>query len=151
LSRQINFTHLMRFSTLHSALASRIPFVFLLCALSAHAEEPEVQVVEVVGATSVPGAQVSVKNMPANVQIYRSADLGRQHQGNLTDFLDQNPASISVNNAQGNPFQADIGFRGFTASPLLGVPQGLSVFQDGARINEPFGDVVNWDLVPQSA
>ena len=41
--------------------------------------------------------------------------------------------------------------RGFTASPLLGTPQGLSVFQDGVRINEPFGDVVNWDLLPQSA
>ena len=25
------------------------------------------------------------------------------------------------------------------------------MFQDGVRINEPFGDVVNWDLLPQSA
>jgi iron complex outermembrane receptor protein len=52
---------------------------------------------------------------------------------------------------QGNPFQADVNYRGFTASPVLGTPQGLSVFQDGVRINEPFGDVVNWDLIPQSA
>ena len=28
------------------------------------------------------------------------------------------------------------------------MPQGMSVFQDGVRINEPFGDVVNWDLLP---
>jgi outer membrane receptor protein involved in Fe transport len=52
---------------------------------------------------------------------------------------------------QGNPFQPDLAFRGFTASPLLGTPQGLSVFQDGVRVNEPFGDIVNWDLIPQSA
>jgi len=25
------------------------------------------------------------------------------------------------------------------------------VFLDGVRINEPFGDVVNWDLIPQAA
>jgi len=52
---------------------------------------------------------------------------------------------------QGNPFQQSLNFRGFAASPLLGTPQGVSVFQDGVRINEAFGDVVNWDLVPASA
>src|SRR6185437_11274022 len=56
-----------------------------------------------------------------------------------------------VSAAQGNPYQQDLNFRGFTASPLLGTPQGVSIFQDGVRVNEPFGDVVNWDLIPQSA
>jgi hypothetical protein len=51
----------------------------------------------------------------------------------------------------GNDFQPDVSFRGFAASPLLGTPQGLSVFQDGVRINEAFADVVNWDLLPQNA
>ena len=59
--------------------------------------------------------------------------------------------SVSINSAQGNPLQLDVQFRGFTASPLLGLPQGLAVYQDGARINEPFGDSVNWDLLPESA
>ena len=72
-------------------------------------------------------------------------------RSNIAEYLEQNPTSITINSAQGNPFQPDVSFRGFTASPLLGVPQGLSVFQDGVRINEPFGDVVNWDLIPQSA
>ena len=89
--------------------------------------------------------------MPANVQVYSSKELSRQRQGNLAEFLEHNPTSVTVNAAQGNPYQTDISFRGFTASPLVGVPQGLSVFQDGVRINEPFGDVVNWDLLPQSA
>jgi outer membrane receptor protein involved in Fe transport len=89
--------------------------------------------------------------VPANVQVYGSRELGQQRQGNIAGFLESNPTSVTANAAQGNPYQTDISFRGFTASPLVGVPQGLSVFQDGVRINEPFGDVVNWDLLPQSA
>src|SRR6185437_5815460 len=77
--------------------------------------------------------------------------LSGQRQSNTTDFLEQNATSITANAAQGNPFQPDVSFRGFSASPLLGVPQGIAVFQDGVRVNEPFGDIVNWDLIPPSA
>jgi iron complex outermembrane recepter protein len=65
--------------------------------------------------------------------------------------MNQNLQSVTVNDYQGNPFQADVQFRGFTASPQIGTPQGLSVFVDGVRVNEPFGDVVNWDLIPLNA
>src|SRR4051812_25326083 len=115
------------------------------------AESLELPKVEVIGTTPMPGIGTPLKDVPANVQVYTSREMGRQRQGNLAEFLEHNPTSITVNAAQGNPYQADISFRGFTASPLIGVPQGLSVFQDGVRINEPFGDVVNWDLLPQSA
>ena len=115
------------------------------------AEALELPSVEVIGTTLLPGLGTSVRDVPANVQVFTQKDLARQRQGNIAEYLEQNPTSITVNAAQGNPFQPDISFRGFTASPLLGVPQGLSVFQDGVRINEPFGDVVNWDLIPQSA
>src|SRR2546421_471287 len=115
------------------------------------AEALEMPTVEVVGTTPLPGLGTPIQDVPANVQIYTSGDLSRQRQSTLTDYLEQNPSSVTSNAAQGNPFQPDIGFRGFTASPLLGTPQGLSVFQDGVRVNEPFGDVVNWDLIPQSA
>src|SRR5204863_9672467 len=83
--------------------------------------------------------------------VFGSKELGKQRPGGLAEFLQNNPTSVTGNAAQGNPYQPDISFRGFTASPLVGVPQGLSVFQDGVRMNEPFGDVVNWDLLPQSA
>ena len=49
-------------------------------------------------------------------------------------------ASVNLNETQANPFQPDVQFRGFVASPLLGLPQGLAVYQDGVRANEPFGD-----------
>ncbi|HLF11062.1 MAG TPA: TonB-dependent receptor, partial [Gammaproteobacteria bacterium] len=69
----------------------------------------------------------------------------------LADFMKRNMASVFVNEAQGNPLQPDIQYRGFVGSPLLGLPQGLAVYQDGVRINEPFGDTVNWALIPESA
>ena len=56
---------------------------------------------------------------------------------------------MHVNEVQGNPFQPDVNYRGYTASPLLGTPQGLSVYMDGVRLNQPFGDVVSWDLIPR--
>jgi TonB-dependent Receptor Plug Domain. len=59
--------------------------------------------------------------------------------------------SVHVNEIQGNPFQPDVSFRGYTASPLLGTPQGLSVYVDGVRMNQPFGDIVSWDLLPRTA
>ena len=115
------------------------------------AEALELPKVDVIGTTPLPGLGTPLRDVPANVQVYTSKELGKQRQGNLAEFLEHNPTSVTVNAAQGNPYQTDISFRGFTASPLVGVPQGLSVFQDGVRINEPFGDVVNWDLLPPSA
>ncbi|HXR90716.1 MAG TPA: TonB-dependent receptor [Steroidobacteraceae bacterium] len=115
------------------------------------AEALERPVVEVIGTSPLPGLGTDKKDVPGNVQVYSSSDLSGQRQSNTTDFLEQNATSITANAAQGNPFQPDVSFRGFTASPLLGTPQGVSVFQDGVRINEPFGDIVNWDLIPQAA
>ena len=103
----------------------------------------ELPPVLVIGTTPLPGLGSALRDVPANVQTYGARDVARQRQSNVTEFLEQNPTSVNVNAAQGNPYQLDVSFRGFTASPLVGVPQGLSVFQDGVRINEPFGDVVN--------
>src|SRR6185503_3109583 len=58
---------------------------------------------------------------------------------------------VHVNEVQNNPFQPDVNYRGYTASPLLGTPQGLSIYMDGVRLNQPFGDVVSWDLIPKIA
>ena len=47
-----------------------------------------------------------------------------------------------------NPYQMDVTYRGFNASPITGSAVGMSVYFDGIRFNEPFGDIVNWDLIP---
>ena len=104
-----------------------------------------------IGTTPLPGLGTPLKDVPANVQIFNRRDFDRQRPLELTDFLGVNANSVNVGSAQGNAYQQDISFRGLTGSPLLGAPQGLSVFQDGVRINEAFGDVVNWDLLPPSA
>jgi outer membrane receptor protein involved in Fe transport len=115
------------------------------------AAQLETPTVEVVGTTPLPGIGIPISEVPANVQAVTGAEMQKQQSVSVPDYLEHNVGSVSINESQGNPFQPDVNFRGFTASPLLGVPQGLSVFQDGVRVNDPFGDVVNWDLIPQGA
>ncbi|HEY2019828.1 TonB-dependent receptor, partial [Paraburkholderia sp.] len=105
----------------------------------------------IVGTTPLLGIGTPLTQVPANVQTVHAADLDRQRRQTLTDYLAKNLPSVDIADAQGNPYQMNLTYRGFTASPLLGTPQGLSVFVDGVRVNEPFGDVVNWDLLPQQA
>ncbi|KAA1008145.1 TonB-dependent receptor [Paraburkholderia panacisoli] len=105
----------------------------------------------VVGTTPLLGIGTPLTQVPANVQTVHAEDLALQHRSTITDFLAKNLPSVDIADAQGNPYQMNLTYRGFTASPLLGTPQGLSVFVDGVRVNEPFGDVVNWDLIPQQA
>ena len=109
------------------------------------------QAVEVIGVTPVPGLGLPKDRVPANVQTARSADIERSHAADLTAYMNRQMGSVFINEVQNNPFQADVNFRGFVASPLLGTAQGLSVYLDGVRLNQPFGDVVSWDLVPRSA
>ena len=128
--------------------------IFLTAALARAANPAEVlelPQVQVVGTTLLPGSAVPLVKLPANAQLFTSKDLKRQGSASLTDFLEANATGLTVNAAQGNPHQPDINVRGFSASPLLGTPQGISVFFDGVRVNEPFGDSVNWDLIPASS
>lgn len=115
------------------------------------AAELEAPSVEVIGTTPLAGIGTAINEVPANVQAVTGAQIEKQDSVSLPDFLDRNIGSVTVNEGQGNPFQPDVNFRGFQGSPLLGVPQGLSGFQDGVRINESFGDTINWDLIPQGA
>ncbi len=107
--------------------------------------------IDVVGVAPLPGLGTPIGQVPSNVQSFGARLLGRQRTTGVAEFLEFNANSIAINSPSGNDFQSDLSFRGFTASPLLGTPQGLSVFQDGVRINEAFADIVNWDLIPQNA
>jgi outer membrane receptor protein involved in Fe transport len=107
--------------------------------------------VEVVSTTPLAGVGLPLEQIPSNVQVVNGEAMQEQRSLTIADYMNNNLTGVSINETQNNPYQPDILFRGFTASPLLGTPQGLSVFQDGVRINEPFGDAVNWDLIPMNA
>jgi outer membrane receptor protein involved in Fe transport len=113
--------------------------------------QPSLPDVVVIAPTPVPGSSIDADKFPGNVQILSSGDLTRQGTPSLTSALNANLGSISVNDNLDDPFQPDILYRGFEASPVLGTPQGLAVYQNGVRINEAFGDTVNWDLFPDVA
>jgi iron complex outermembrane receptor protein len=107
--------------------------------------------VEVIGTTPLPGVGIDRDKVPANVQSVTSSDLTREGSPNLTKSLVDQAGSVNANDNLGDSFQPDILFRGFEASPVLGTPQGLAVYQSGVRVNEAFGDTVNWDLIPDFA
>lgn len=126
-----------------------------LCALAAAAQaQPapaQLERVEVIGITPLPGLGVPKDQVPSNVQTAKAADIEASHAPDLSSFLNRRLGSVFVNDIQNNPLQPDVNFRGYTASPLLGTQQGLSVYMDGVRLNQPFGDVVSWDLIPKAA
>jgi outer membrane receptor protein involved in Fe transport len=115
------------------------------------AASQELPQVTVIANTPLSGLGLPLNQVPANVQTGDSQDMRRQLSLDIADYLNNNFSGISVSESAANPFQLDINYHGFTASPLLGTPQGLSVYVDGVRVNESFGDTVNWDLIPQSA
>ncbi len=100
----------------------------------------------------VPGAEIPLSKVPSGVSIVEGQDFARQGYVDSTqEVLQQRVPGVIIGDAQGNVFQTNVQFRGFEASPVNGVPQGLAVYQDGVRINESFGDIVNWDFLPQVA
>jgi outer membrane receptor protein involved in Fe transport len=107
--------------------------------------------VDVIAATPLPGVELEPGEIPTPVQSATRQEIEMSGALNLPDFLNRRLSGVYVNEIQGNPFQPDVNYRGYTASPLLGTPQGLSVYMDGVRLNQPFGDIVSWDLIPRIA
>jgi iron complex outermembrane receptor protein len=110
-----------------------------------------VQTVTVVAPTPMPGAGVDIDKLPANIQTLSAATLRQEGSASVISALDDHLGSVSINDNLDDPFQPDILFRGFEASPVLGTPEGLAVYQNGVRVNEAFGDGLNWDLFPDVA
>jgi outer membrane receptor protein involved in Fe transport len=111
----------------------------------------EAPAVSVIGTTPLPGIGTPVEEVPSNVQLVPGRVLRDRAVPGVPEALDVHGTSFATSQPEGNAYRPDVIFRGFSASPLLGSPQGLSVFQDGVRVNEAFGDVVNWDLIPRIA
>ena len=90
-------------------------------------------------------------NLPASITLIDRPAITRTQSPNVVRVLTEQTPSVTTTESSGNAFQPDVVFRGFVASPVSGTPEGLAVYQNGVRINEAFGDTVNWDLIPTVA
>jgi outer membrane receptor protein involved in Fe transport len=107
--------------------------------------------VEVVGVSPVASFNMPLNQYPGNIQVLRENDIESQKSSSFSELLGRSAASVNLNEIQGNPFQLDLNYRGQRLSPVLGSAQGISAYLDGVRINEAFGDVISWDMLPESA
>lgn len=107
--------------------------------------------VDVVGTTPLAGVGLERDKVPANIQVLPQPDTAKNGPASLVSGLSQHLSSVNLNDNEDNIYQPDVRYRGFTASPVLGTPIGLAVYQNGVRLNEPFGDNLAWDLVPDFA
>ena len=128
-----------------------IIFFLKLLFLSQLIAEEELGTVDVIGSSPLPGIMIDRKNVPNTTQKINESDIKENLTKTITDLMNENFSGVSVKDVQNGAFQKNVDYRGFTASPLLGESQGLSVYLDGIRINESFGDTVQWELVPENA
>ena len=120
--------------------------------ISVASDEPlDLGLMNIISTSPLDGRGVEAKKLPGNIQTVSNKQLQNAQSISLADYINRYLGSVTINEAQNNPLQPDIYYRGFVASPLLGMPQGLSTYINGVRFNEPFGDTVNWDLIPEGA
>ncbi len=128
----------------------RLPvlLVILVFPIEVFAQEPpkHTTTIDVIAVTPVDGIGLDRDKFPTNAQRIVRAD-----GAEVSDSLLRSGAGTELNNPAGGPLQSDLQFRGFSVSSLLGASQGLALFQDGVRLNEPFGDTIAWSTVPSAA
>lgn len=97
------------------------------------------------------GSDLPIEYVPTAVGRANSDDFSRTRETGVQQLLQSTVPGVFMNDSQGNVFQGGVQYRGFESSPINGAPQGIAVYQNGTRINEVFGDVVNWDFLPSNA
>ena len=148
MAQTISAKNLLPRAVLAVAIAGNIAFAAEDDASTAKLPVVKFDTIEV---TPLNGGAQPRNAIAAPVQTAGGDELRDSNATDLTEFLNRKFSGVYFNEVQGNPLQPDVNYRGYTASPLLGTPQGLSVYMDGVRLNQPFGDVVSWDLIPRSA
>jgi iron complex outermembrane recepter protein len=106
----------------------------------------------IVGTTPLAGSGIDMSKVPSNVQTMTGDELSRDPAArSIAGAAASRLSSVSLRDEQGSVYQPDFLYRGFEASPTSGIAEGLAVYQNGTRVNEAFGDNVNWDLIPTFA
>src|SRR5262249_16579244 len=95
----------------------------------------------------LPEPSLRLSEVPATVQIITGDELRQSGAVNLQEVLTRLPG-VTLHDEQGNAAQPGVTLRGFEATSVTGVPQGISVFLDGVRLNEPTVEEINFDLIP---
>jgi iron complex outermembrane receptor protein len=146
----------LRPSTRHMLLLGALTLPILpagrVCAQTAPASSPgATEEITVVGTTPLLGSGIDRDKVPANAQVLDSKELSPEGTPDLLHALDTDVPGVSLASGAGNPYQPDLFLNGFEASPLQGTSQGVAVYMNGVRFNQPFGDTVNFDLIPTLA
>jgi outer membrane receptor protein involved in Fe transport len=118
---------------------------------AASAQVIQLPEIEVISVTPVGGAEIPRDKIPAVTHVLTTDEIRTNEVADVLQSLEARVGGVTLNNAQNNPFQPNVSYRGFEASPLAGNSQGLAVYVNGVRFNQPFGDTVNWDLIPSIA
>ncbi len=136
-----------------NTIAWRIATIVVLAVLatSSRADTIVLPTFDVVATTPLGGGEIDVAKSPFAVWQTGAQDIQTFNDTTLPDTLARQTPGVTVGNVSGNDFQPDVSYRGFDATPVTGTPIGLAVYQNGVRINEAFGDTVNWDLIPENA
>lgn len=97
------------------------------------------------------GGEIPIGKVPGGVSTVSGAQITGDGRVETQDALLKRVPGVTLTDAGGSTFRQQLDYRGFGAGPITGFPQGVAVYQNGVRINEVFGDVVNWDLIPSNA
>jgi iron complex outermembrane recepter protein len=125
--------------------------VLVTAPIGARADTVVLPTIDVVATTPLGGGEIDVSRAAFSVWQTNSQDIQTFNDSTLPDTLVRQAPGVTVGNVSGNDFQPDVSYRGFDATAVTGTPIGLAVYQNGVRINEAFGDTVNWDLIPENA
>ncbi len=132
-----------------------LPTMVLAQAGAAPGDAPPAEIalptVNIIGSSPLLGSGIDRNKLPAETSVLNSGDIARNGTPNTLRALNEQVGGVNLNSASGNPDQPTLLYHGFEVSPLLGTPQGLAVYVNGARFNDAFGDTVNWDLIPSIA
>jgi iron complex outermembrane recepter protein len=133
-----------------------VVFLGVAMAGAAHAQVPdttadttafELPPIEVVGSIQPNAGPTIGSGVPARVTTLGAEDVDAYEPRVLSDAVRQ-VAGFSTYDDLGSPYKLNISSRGFYSSPVVGLPQGVAVFLDGVRMNEPEASQVNFDLLP---
>ena len=135
---------------MHKSLKISLLVAFLF-SVNAYAADLTTAKIDVISVTPLEGIGLSPDRIPSSIQNIQSKDLKAQQSTTIADFMNTNLLGVSATDTQNNPYQPDITYRGYSVSPIQGGQTGMSVYVDGVRVNDAFGEGVSWDLIPTNS